>query len=92
VGSSREPEAEDEVRLVEAQERRDPVARRRNHHVEVLGSIANETLERVSVASCVLPGAEEGDGLVPKRAEELGETVDGRQDLRDDDDLHPRSK
>ena len=87
----REPEAEDHVRLVAAEERRDSGPLGGDHDVELGWSLAQKLFElAVPLGHCA--GGEERDRLVPARAEHSVEAVDSREDPRYQDDSHPRSK
>ena len=82
----REPEAEERVGLVRSEERRNALTARGHDDVQVRRRVAHERVERVSVAPGVLAAAEQSDGLVTERPQELAHAVGCIGDLRDEDD------
>ena len=77
----REPETEEGVRLVDSEERSDPLACGWDDYVEVGRCVADELVVLVPVSPRVFARAENGDRLVSEGAEQLRQAVDGRRNL-----------
>ncbi len=87
----REAEAHGDVRLEEAQQRRDPIPCGGHHDVELRWRRAQQLVEP-GIALCVAPHAQQCDRLVTEPAQQGGQAFDGRPDLRYENDPQPRSK